>query len=168
MDNKAKLKLTALRLFSEKGYEGTNTRAVAAEAGLAVGTLFKYFGSKEKLLLELVGDGFAEILTRLECQQVPIVANSIHLFREMMEQPFWRFYRIVRHQDNVKEMLKGQSAEFYSRLMEHFRHCLKQENIKEARTTAWYIIALLEGSAAIADNAPDINLDKVLKRGGVG
>ncbi len=42
---------TALRLFSEFGFEKTTMRAVAQEAGLSPGAAYYYFGSKEELVL---------------------------------------------------------------------------------------------------------------------
>lgn len=39
----------ALRLFADKGYHGVNTADVAKEAGVAVGTLFRLFQTKEEL-----------------------------------------------------------------------------------------------------------------------
>jgi AcrR family transcriptional regulator len=41
---------TALRLFLERGYEGTTMRAVASEAGVALGNAYYYFRSKEHLI----------------------------------------------------------------------------------------------------------------------
>lgn len=41
---------TALRLFQERGYEGTTMRAVASEAGVALGNAYYYFESKEHLV----------------------------------------------------------------------------------------------------------------------
>lgn len=41
---------TALRLFRERGYAETTMRAVAKEAGVAVGNAYYYFDSKEHLI----------------------------------------------------------------------------------------------------------------------
>ncbi|MGW4842913.1 TetR/AcrR family transcriptional regulator [Nocardia brasiliensis] len=43
---------TALRLFSERGYDAVGIRDVAAEADVAVTTLFSHFASKEALVFE--------------------------------------------------------------------------------------------------------------------
>ncbi|MFF3645634.1 TetR/AcrR family transcriptional regulator [Streptomyces sp. NPDC002564] len=43
---------TALRLFLERGYEAVGIRDVAAEADVAVTTLFSHFASKEALVFE--------------------------------------------------------------------------------------------------------------------
>jgi len=40
----------AVRLWSERGYDGTSMAAIAAEVGLAKGTLYLYFPSKVALL----------------------------------------------------------------------------------------------------------------------
>lgn len=44
--------MAALRLFRENGYDATTMRAVAAEAGVATGNAYYYFGSKEELIRE--------------------------------------------------------------------------------------------------------------------
>ena len=46
-----KLQITeaGLKLFSEKGYHNTNTKEIAAEAGVSVGTFYAYFEDKNQL-----------------------------------------------------------------------------------------------------------------------
>ena len=44
----------ARRLFREKGYANTTMREIALESGLAVPTVYKNFGNKRRLLLDLI------------------------------------------------------------------------------------------------------------------
>src|ERR1700730_2359219 len=44
---------TALGLFGSKGYEDTTMREIAAEAGYSPGLTYRYFASKEELVLVL-------------------------------------------------------------------------------------------------------------------
>ncbi len=56
---------SALRLFAAKGYEGATTKDIATSAGVAEGTLFRYFPTKKSLLVEVATNGWVEILTEL-------------------------------------------------------------------------------------------------------
>ncbi|ADN34812.1 transcriptional regulator, TetR family [Methanolacinia petrolearia DSM 11571] len=47
---------SALALFTERGFHGTPTSLIASEAGVATGTLFHYFATKEELIEELYLD----------------------------------------------------------------------------------------------------------------
>lgn len=44
----------SLSLFRSGGFEATTTRDIAREAGIATGTLFNYFPTKEAIVMELV------------------------------------------------------------------------------------------------------------------
>ncbi|AJE82405.1 MULTISPECIES: TetR/AcrR family transcriptional regulator [Streptomyces] len=61
---------TALRLFLERGYEAVGIREVAAEADIAVTTLFSHFASKEALVFEQDAD-FEQALTRAVTERAP-------------------------------------------------------------------------------------------------
>ncbi|WP_036504927.1 MULTISPECIES: TetR/AcrR family transcriptional regulator [Nocardia] len=60
---------TALRLFLERGYDAVGIRDVAAEADVAVTTLFSHFASKEALVFER-DDDFEQRLTRAVIDRV--------------------------------------------------------------------------------------------------
>jgi AcrR family transcriptional regulator len=49
----------AARIFAEKGYSGATTRAIAEAAGLSELTLFRHFGSKKNLFMNVVQHGSA-------------------------------------------------------------------------------------------------------------
>ncbi|WP_440955484.1 TetR/AcrR family transcriptional regulator [Methanosarcina sp. Mfa9] len=58
MDKQVKDKRTAimdaaLKLFTERGFHGTSTAQISKEAGVATGTLFNYFPTKEDLINSL-------------------------------------------------------------------------------------------------------------------
>ena len=54
LKTKERLLKATLKLVSEKGYLGATTREIAHEAGVTELTLFRHFGSKEKLFEELL------------------------------------------------------------------------------------------------------------------
>lgn len=55
MDTKERLLGATMKLVSEKGYLGATTREIAQEAGVSEITLFRNFGSKEKLFEGMLG-----------------------------------------------------------------------------------------------------------------
>jgi AcrR family transcriptional regulator len=52
--------------FSEAGFEAATTREIAAAAGIAVGTLFNYFPSKEAIVMALVAEALGEARCQFE------------------------------------------------------------------------------------------------------
>ena len=62
----------ALKLFTERGFHGTSTAQISKEAGVATGTLFHYFPTKEDLInnlyFEVKGDLSRAMVKDLESQ----------------------------------------------------------------------------------------------------
>jgi len=54
MDMRDKILQAALSVFAEVGFRGATTRRIAQEAGVNEITLFRHFGSKDKLLHEAI------------------------------------------------------------------------------------------------------------------
>ena len=46
--------LSAINLFAKQGYDATSTAQIAKNAGISEATIFKYYSTKEKLLLEII------------------------------------------------------------------------------------------------------------------
>jgi AcrR family transcriptional regulator len=52
-DKKTAIMKAALKLFTERGFQGTSTAHISKEASVATGTLFNYFPTKEDLINSL-------------------------------------------------------------------------------------------------------------------
>ena len=74
----------AMKLASDGGYEAVQMREVADDAGVALGTLYRYFPSKVHLLVAALASQFeqAEAIT----ERRPIVGDTAHE-RVMPSQP---------------------------------------------------------------------------------
>jgi AcrR family transcriptional regulator len=55
----------AQKLFANRGYAGTTTRDLAHASGIAEGTLFRHFENKKTILVNVVTQGWVELLTDL-------------------------------------------------------------------------------------------------------
>ncbi|MEN8232985.1 MAG: TetR/AcrR family transcriptional regulator [Thermodesulfobacteriota bacterium] len=59
-ENRNKILDISANLFLEKGYQETTTRNIAVKAGMASGTMFNYFPSKEALAMTLVSEALTK------------------------------------------------------------------------------------------------------------
>src|SRR5262245_47744615 len=57
---------TAQRLFAENGYDATRTRDIANAAGIATGTLFNYFQTKEAIVASLADEAIGEAIAQAQ------------------------------------------------------------------------------------------------------
>ena len=48
----------ATKEFASNGFRGTNINTIAAQAGISVGSVYKYFASKEGLFLTVIDEGY--------------------------------------------------------------------------------------------------------------
>lgn len=81
----------AQKVFAEKGFNGAKTAEIAKEAGVAEGTIYRYFNTKKDLLLELsqllvlspLGDMLQELKGKSnETILKAIIKNRINLVKE--------------------------------------------------------------------------------------
>lgn len=87
---------TAMRLFFEKGFDGTTVDEVATAAGVSRRTLFNYFKTKEDLALsglDAQGEGIAERLAARPAQEDPWVSlrQAFEVLEEMDSTAAGRF-----------------------------------------------------------------------------
>jgi AcrR family transcriptional regulator len=56
----------AIQAFRKRGFESTTTRDIAAAAGIATGTLFNYFATKEAIVEFLAAEALAQAKSRFD------------------------------------------------------------------------------------------------------
>jgi len=77
MNARDKILVAARRVFASKGFKGAATRDIAKEAGAAEVTLFRQFGSKEALLLEVLTPAFKQSISRLRAESTGKSAREV-------------------------------------------------------------------------------------------
>ena len=70
-DNRKRILAAARTLVSEGGWPEAQVSNVAAAAGLATGTVYRYFNSKERLLLEMMAEQQEDLRRYLQSHAVP-------------------------------------------------------------------------------------------------
>ena len=83
--NKTKRKIfeTSMKLFAEKGYDATSIEDITATVGVAKGTLYYHFSSKEEIFEFLIGEG------------VKLLKNSIEIKTEKLDKAIDKIKAIV-------------------------------------------------------------------------
>jgi AcrR family transcriptional regulator len=67
---------TALRMFAEKGFASTSTLALAREAGVAEGTIFRHFEGKEAIFSEILAALHQKIKSDFESEMALVGGGS--------------------------------------------------------------------------------------------
>lgn len=89
--NKTKRKIfeTSMKLFAEKGYDATSIEEITATVGVAKGTLYYHFSSKEEIFEFLIGEG------------VKLLKNSIEIKTDSLTSSLDKIRAIVLIQIKV-------------------------------------------------------------------
>lgn len=80
----------ARTIFARDGLEGATLRAIAAEAGVAVGTVYLHYPGKEALYADMLAGSLADLLKHLR-EAVAKVTVEDHLLAAALA--FYGFYR---------------------------------------------------------------------------
>jgi AcrR family transcriptional regulator len=76
----------AITVFSRRGFDGSTLAHVAREAGVSVGTVAHYFGSKADLFEEALQDHFLEAVTGAEALLASHRGTRAELLRKLLDR----------------------------------------------------------------------------------
>lgn len=136
-----KIHSAALSLFVDRGVKGTSVRDLTSAAGIAEGTLYRHYSSKDELVSDLFAINYTSFARRLQvlCQGVSdfgaradaIVAEVCRFYDE--DPILFRFLLLVQHQ-GLPRMKDGPDNPFsvVERMMEE---AIRNEEIGIADAT---------------------------------
>lgn len=158
-DKKKSICIAAAKLFGEKGFERTSLDEVAEKAGVAKGTIFYHFQSKDRLFSELIKEGIYALTKKVdEASKMNIVmTDKIELIIE------FHFAFFKEHRD-ICLMLLGQMGDFqkkwknnvelirgsYLKSMEEIINEAKKENVISPKIETESLIITLFSLLAVA------------------
>ena len=139
---------TAMKLFASKGFDGTSTNAIATEAGVSEGLIFKHFKNKEGLLEAIINFGmekatvyFAEIILISDPKKRIEKAIALPFSIDPNDNQFWK----------LMYALKWQRGEYESGPFELFRESLidafEQLGYESPELEATIIEVIIDGVA---------------------
>lgn len=80
----SELTAAALDLFVERGFAGTRLEDIAARAGVAKGTVYLYFASKEALFKAVIQEGMEPALAAAEEQVASYAGSTANLLQALL------------------------------------------------------------------------------------
>ena len=83
-DKRERILHAAVRVFAKKGFHATRVSEIAAAAGVADGTIYLYFKSKDELLVALFEDRVDRLLGYLE-SELPLKTSAPEKLRRIIE-----------------------------------------------------------------------------------
>ena len=109
-DTKEKILDAALELFSQKGYEGTNIRELAASLGLVKSGIYKHYESKEAIWNALLDRMIAYYGERFgSAEHLPPMPDSLEDFISMT----MRMVNLTIHDEQIVKTRKVLTLEQY-------------------------------------------------------
>src|SRR5271155_1877850 len=104
------------RILESEGLRGFNTNAVAARAGVSVGSLYQYFPHKDAILMALIhsfeGATHEAILEAMRSGKGRPLKSSLRLFLRALVAMHYRRPRLNRVLEAEEERLGGGSEDF--------------------------------------------------------
>ncbi|CAB1262795.1 TetR/AcrR family transcriptional regulator [Clostridium sp. MT-14] len=123
---------SAIKVFSKNGYNGATMDAIAADAGVAKGTLYYHFKSKEEIFKYIVQEGMNVLKGKIESDSKD-VSDSLEKIRILCRVQWGLIYESRDFIKVIMSQIWGQEA----RQLE-LRECIKsyivyiQNYLKEA------------------------------------
>lgn len=108
------MRQTLRRLVAERGFHGASMSAVAAQAGVATGTAYTHYGSKDELVLAAYLETKAELGAAATADLDP-TAEPAERFRQI-----WlaSFRHLAAHRDHALFLLQVDSSPYRARAHE--------------------------------------------------
>ncbi|MFK3937848.1 TetR/AcrR family transcriptional regulator [Alkalihalobacillus sp. NPDC078783] len=145
---------SALQLFSKEGYTSTSMQRIAEECGISKASLYKYFDSKEELLIQV----FEQSLTRMFQQAQEITVNDSLSNRERFVQKIILELEVNQEQRafvnliirampvHQNQKVKDLMSRTKSALMNWHKRSLLEAYGEDIRPFVWDLVVVFQGT----------------------
>jgi TetR/AcrR family transcriptional regulator len=134
---------SAIKIFSESGYRGATMDDIAANAGLAKGTLYYHFSSKEEIFNFIVEEGLNILQNQvIEVQNINIapIEKLIKICRIQLTflYGYTDFFKVVMSQlwgnENRQDELRQKLRTYINEIEINIKSAMENGQIKEGDT----------------------------------
>lgn len=146
--NRERIILAARRLFSEKGIYRTTLGDIAREAGIAKGTLYYYYQSKESLVFEVLDQGIGALLNSLDAASRETSLTTLvqrYLENLTSNQELVQIYFHLLQESFSNPVIRESFQHKYHEWREWSRVVLGRYNLNPSEEFSTLFIAALDG-----------------------
>jgi AcrR family transcriptional regulator len=148
----AEIVAQALRLFAERGYAETTVRMIAEAVGMSQGLLYRYFPSKEQLLVAIFEESVRDVRASFAAADAGadpaekverLVRGAFAILRQHLT--FWRLSYSVRMQPAVLGGLGDRLLTWTDEIRQKLEGYLRELGAAEPPVEAAILFALIDG-----------------------
>ncbi|GGD97397.1 TetR/AcrR family transcriptional regulator [Paenibacillus nasutitermitis] len=143
---------SAMRFFSEKGYVSTSIQDIANDCGIAKPSLYKFFSSKEDLLIEVYAFKIQDMYDQAEAIKANITLSPKDRFiRETLHQlEYFTELKFSIEENQVQSVQeKGKFISFChclrARQLNYYKDCLLTVYGGQIEACIWDLVAVYHG-----------------------
>lgn len=159
-----KIITTATQLFETRGINASGIDLIIKESGVAKATLYKYFPSKNQLVISYLRDKSDRLYTWLEenlrdkkKDSLEVLLALCELFEQWITRP--QFHGLPFHIASVEfpdasHPVNNYSAELSKELQLYFSRIAKKAGVKDPETLGQQLMIIFEGAALVEGLSP--------------
>lgn len=143
---------TALRLFSEHGFNDTSISKIAQEAKISKGLIYNYFESKEDLIKQIVIHGFETLVLVFDPNKDGFLTDEEFVFFidkvfEIMQnnREYWKLYFATLVQPDVLKLVEDNLNEVIEPFMKTLVDYYQRKKVKNPFAMSLLLGAMLDG-----------------------
>jgi AcrR family transcriptional regulator len=143
---------SALKLFAEKGFNGTSINDIAKAANISKGLAYNYFESKQNILEAIFegffkeGEKFVDVMNTVDdpYEKLRLIIDATFKYYEENEER-WKLYTAFIFQPAIFEEGKKMSASFNEKYFHILENLAKSVGFKNPKLEVKLLNALLDG-----------------------
>ena len=171
-EKKALIMKSALELFANQGFHGTSISDIAKKAGISKGLLYNYFTSKDKLILEILLNGFNELVKVFDPNKDGILTRDElkYLINEIFtimqgDLHYWRLYFSVLTQPSVNQLAAEKLMDNVNPIFQTLTTFFVNQGFENPEMEARFFSDMLDGIALnYVFNSESYPLNDIKKR----
>lgn len=153
----------AAEVFAERGYDAATMTGIAAHSSTAIGSLYRFFPSKEALADALlrryaqqVSEGLAELAAQVERMSMDGLAGALVDFMQALQPQRRLAAALVDARAGTDELRKRFRAEARTGVARILQRAIDGIAPAKAQAMAAVLLHLLKGLAVAADETPAV------------